>query len=541
MQLRPYQEGSIVAVNEYLKEKDGNPCIVLPTGAGKSFVMAEMIRRWVKQCPQLRVCILAHRSELVQQNHDELHGIAPELDLGIYAATLKRRDEDSQVLFAMIDSIYNKYDRMMPFDVLVIDEAHRIPVRGEGKYRQFIKDCAAGNPKMRVVGLTATPYRLDCGPICHEEFILSEVCYEANVADLINDGYLCKLRSKVREKPDMSNVRKGSKGDYILKSLAETIDVPVVVERAVSEAVDILVAEKRQSVIFFCVNQQHCEHVSKELARHRINAPIVTAKTPGHQRDQIVKDFKAGRIKALCNIDVYTEGFNAKQVDAVVMLRPTLSKGLYSQMVGRGLRLHPDKTDCLVLDYAGNIQEHGPIDCLDGGEVKVIDCGGCGDRFPFALKVCPNCGWSIPKREVEQEEREESERKLHSEMMAQAEIIGREPARKAVNQVMVFRHKKPGEPDALRVEYRCGVEVFREWLNIGAVGHPGEMARIWWHRRFKENPPSIEKILDSSFNGKFLNSELTSITNHIWVVKQGKDFKVFEYELSTDNNAKEIT
>lgn len=534
MQLRPYQSESIAAVNEYLKEKQGNPCIVLPTGAGKSFVMAEMIRRWVQQCPSIRVCVLAHRAELVRQNHDELHGLAPDLDLGIYAATLKRRDEDSQVLFAMIDSIYNKYDRMMPFDVLVIDEAHRIPVRGEGKYLKFIADCSAGNPRLRVVGLTATPYRLDCGPICHDDFILTEACYEANVADLISDGFLCQLRSKVLDKPDMSKVRKSSKGDYILKSLAESVDVPVVVEKAISEAVDILVQEKRKSVIFFCVNQEHCEHVSKELKRHRIHAPIVTAKTPERDRAKIVDGFKAGKIKALCNIDVYTEGFNAKQVDAVVMLRPTLSKGLYSQMVGRGLRLHPDKTDCLVLDYAGNIQEHGPIDCLDGGEVKVIDCKECGDRFAFALKVCPHCGWQIPKREVERDEQEQAERRLHSEMMAQAEIIGREPARKEVSQVMVFRHKKPGEAESVRVEYRCGVEVFREWIKPGALGQDGENAQIWWSRRFGEDIPDAGAILDGSFQGKFLASELTSITNYIWVVKQGKDYRVFEYELSTD-------
>lgn len=535
MKLRTYQTESIDSVNLYLREKGGNPCIVLPTGAGKSFVMAEMIRQWVDLCPQIRVCVLAHRSELVAQNHDELHNLAPGLDLGIYAATLKRRDTDAQITFAMIDSIFNKFDKhFLPFDVIVVDEAHRIPVRGEGKYRQFISECQSKRPELRVVGLTATPYRLDSGPICHDDFILTDVCYEANVGDLIKEGYLCPIRAKIQEQPDLSSVRKNSKGDYVSKALAETVDVPVVVERAIAEAVQILVSEKRRSVLFFCVNQAHCEHVSKELKRHHVHAPIVTAKTPLAERERIVSDFKAGKIHALCNIDVYTEGFNAKQVDAVVMLRPTLSKGLYSQIVGRGLRLHPDKADCLILDYAGNIEEHGPIDMLDAGDVKIAKCGACGDAFAFALKQCPNCDWQIPKREIEIEDRIQAERRLHDAMAAQAEILGSKPVRREVHDVRIHRHKKDGAKDSVRVEYRCGLEVFREWVCLDHLGNVGDEARQWWHRRFRENAPSVDSAIESSFDGIFLNELLTQTTIAIWTVKKGKYHEIFDHELTTD-------
>ena len=365
--------------------------------------------------------------------------------------------------------------------MIIIDEAHRIPARGEGKYRKFIRECKAINPAMRVIGFTATPFRMGCGPIAHKDHILQETCYEANVGDLIEDGFLCRLRSKISQEgiPDLSEVRKNSGGDYIVKSLAEAVDKTDVVSQAVHEFMKITKAEERKSIIVFCVDIEHCKRVSVELRKYGIDAPYVTAKTGHKERDRIAEKFKNGEYQFLLNVNVYTEGFNAKRVDCIVLLRPTLSKGLYYQMVGRGLRLHPDKTDCLVLDFASCIAEHGPIDMLDAGEVRIIKCGDCGDVFSRAIGVCPHCGWEIPKQEIEREEAEEREKKMHAAKASEISILSQEPQTLTVDAVAVVRHRKNGKPDSIRVEYRCGIQTFREWVCLDHEGYARTKARNW--------------------------------------------------------------
>ena len=270
------------------------------------------------------------------------------------------------------------------------------------------------------------------------------------------------------------------------------------------------------------MSQEHCEHVHDCLKAHGIHAPIVTAKTPASERDRIVGQFKRKELRAIVNIDVYTTGFNAKHVDCIVMLRPTLSKGLYAQIVGRGLRIHPDKDNCIVLDYGGNIERHGPIDCLEGDRVRLHKCSGCGDSFAFPLGVCPHCGEEIPKQKREAVEREERERKLNEERMAQAEIIGAQPTEHKVDEVNVYRHCKADGHDSLRVEYRCGLAVFREWVCLDHDGFPGKKAREWWLARFDGPVPSVDEALDGMLGGFSLGNRLTEMTVSITTQKTGK-------------------
>jgi DNA repair protein RadD len=528
---RYYQQEAVDAVNAYLKKDGGNPCVELPTGSGKSMVAAMLIHVWIERFPAIRVVVLAHRKELVEQNYGELHGIDPTLDLGIYSAGLGRKDTDRRILYASIDSIVNRPSSILVPHVVIIDEAHMIPAKGEGKYRKLIANFKARNPKLRVVGLTATPYRMDCGPICHRDHILTDLVYSANVGKLIDEGFLCKLRSRVKESPDVSKVRRNSGGDFVTESLSEAVDAPEVVEKAVRDAVSIIEAEDRKSVMFFCVSEEHCRHVSSTLAKYGIHAPVVTAKTKPTERDAVVANFKAGRLRAICNIDVYTTGFNAKQVDCIVMLRPTLSRGLYAQIVGRGLRIHPAKQDCLILDYGGNILRHGPIDCIEAGEVRLHECDGCGDSFSFALGKCPGCGSEIPKKTREAVEAQERERQLHDAKRAEVEILGKQAINRPVDGVSVHRHVKAGSPDSLRVEYRCGLEVFREWVCLDHPGYPGEKALKWWQARFDVPKPSVEDALDGMFGGFSLGKRLQDVTISITTKKTDKFDEIIWHQL----------
>jgi DNA repair protein RadD len=225
-------------------------------------------------------------------------------------------------------------------------------------------------------------------------------------------------------------------------------------------------------------------------------------------------------------VNVLTEGFNVKQVDCVVLLRPTLSKGLFAQMVGRGLRMHPSKTDCIILDYAHCIEEHGPIDCMDHGKTALYTCKECEDVFSRAVRRCPNCGWEIPKQEIERVEAEEKERKLHEAVASQKSILGSQPEMLAVDNVDVHRHTKDGSPDSIRVEYRCGLSVYREWICLEHPGYAGQKGRQWWRQRFGEPVPRVREALSDMF----LNHRIYDATKAITVVRRGKYHEIINYQ-----------
>lgn len=528
---RPYQDTALEALRLHICEKESNPCVVIPTGGGKSALIAWAIQEWKEQSPWFRCIILAHRKELIEQNAAELRVLYPDGDIGIYSAALKQRDFDASILYASIDSVYKRAGEFTPWDVIMVDEAHRIPFSGEGKYRTFINESRKYNKDLKIIGWTATPFRMAGGQICHKDHILNEVCYEAKVMDLIKDGFLCPLRSKVgMTQPKLKDVKRNSGGDYILKSLAEVTNRCNVVTAAVAEAARIIKAEERRAAIFFCVDIEHCKAVSHELWGNGIPAPYIISKTPQHLRDRISKDFKAGRLRAICNVNVYTEGFNAEHVDCIVLLRPTLSPGLFSQMVGRGLRIHPCITDCLVLDFAGCIEEHGPIDLLGGERTVMAVCRECREAFSRAIRTCPACGWNIPKQEVERlDEIEQKKRRLHGDKASRKAILSGEPVTYKVDDVLVNRHRKEGSPDSLRIQYRCGLSMFREWVCLDHPGYSGRLAQIWWAKRFGFQGKGIGVTVNDALEQLFLTQELKEWTKTITVRKTGKYWEIINY------------
>ena len=532
MQPRPYQAEAIDAAYRHLCEKDSNPCVVLPTGAGKSPVIAWMIQRFKQDHPPFRVIVLAHRKELVRQNAEKMRAVWPDASVGIYAAGLRRRDMGHPITFAAIDSVYKKAYDFDPFDLVIVDEAHRIPAKGEGKYRQFLGDARRANPHVRVVGMTATPYRLTTGNICHRDHILNEVCYDANVKSLIDAGYLCPLRSKLGEsRPDLTGV-KSRGGDYVTASLAKATEG--VVAPAVRELVGFMDREDRKAVIVFCVDVAHCERVSEELATHGVVAPVVTGKTPAAERDALAQGFAGGKYRALCNVNVFTEGFDATRTDGVALMRPTQSRGLYVQMVGRGLRLDDRKADCLVLDFAGCIDEHGPIDLLEGDTTPTEVCAGegCKEVYSRALDACPACGTDRPVAPTTppgEGPPAARERKMHGAKPGSKSIISSdEPDVAKVDGVMVAVHRKPGGADSLRVEYRCGLSVYREWVCLDHEGYARNKARGWWRSRFPgDAAPSVEEAAGDMF----LPARLNQITTAVHVRRKGRYWQVVGHDL----------
>ncbi len=525
MQPRPYQQAALNALYAHICEKKTNPVIAIPTGGGKSALIAWAIRKWKEECPWFRCVILQHRKELIEQNVSEAKAIYPECDVGVYSAALTMRDCDNSILFASIDSIYKWSGKFSPWDVIMVDEAHRIPFNGEGRYRTFIKGSKRFNPDLRVIGWTATPFRMAGGQICHKDHIFNEICYEAKITDLINDGYLCKLRSKVGEaQPELKGVKSNHRGDYILASLAKVTNHDALISRAVAEAVRIIETENRRSVVFFCVDIEHCQKVSHELRKHGINAPFVTSMTKYDERNRISIAFRAGRLRAICNVNVYTEGFNAPNIDCIVLLRPTLSPGLFSQMVGRGSRTCDGKSDCLILDFAGCIEEHGPVDLLGGVPVVAATCQNCRESFSRAIKRCPTCGWEIPKLEIEQLKIKERHRRLHGDKASKKSILSSMPETYKVDEVTLRRHRKKENPDSIAVQYRCGVATFKEWICLDHEGFARKKALEWCGKR------GIDCICVSEvLQDMFVSQLIQEWTKTITVIKKGQWFEVVDY------------
>lgn len=491
MQLRPYQREAVDAVYEFLRTRDDNPCVVIPTAGGKTPIMATICRDAV-QTWNGRVLILAHVKELLEQAAEKLHAVAPDMPVGIYSAGLKRRDLGYAVTIAGIQSAYEKAGDIGAVDLVIVDEAHLIPPDGEGMYRQFLSDMKAINPLVRVIGLTATPFRMKTGTICAPDSILNEICYEISVRELIVQGYLCTLRTKAGSlKPDTQQLHVRG-GEYVAGEVEELMDTDNLVLSACREIVEH--ARARKSVLIFGSGVKHGMHIADVLrTRHKVECGFVCGETLPFERDDALRRFRAGELKYLCNVNVLTTGFDAPNIDSVALVRPTLSPGLYYQMVGRGFRLHPGKTDCLVLDFGGNVMRHGPVDRLrtvgqlaGEREAPAKECPQCHEIIAAGYGICPGCGHVFPPRENRKHDASASGDGILSDQASRAEYEVEE----TFYAVHIKRDAPPDAPRTMRVDYRIGFNNHvSEWVCFEHDGYARQKAVHWWRARSSEPVP----------------------------------------------------
>ena len=361
MELRNYQRAAIDGLYRFWDDGGGNALLDVPTGAGKSFIAAAFFQEAIENWGDTRILSVTHVKELIKQNYEELLTIWPWAPCGIYSAGIGQRDTWSQIIFCGIASVYRRAHEFGEIDLLIVDEAHLIPNNSSTMYRQFIQQLQAANPAIKIVGLTATPFRLDSGRLdSGEEALFDGVAYSVSVRALIDDGYLAPLVSKGMDTViDLTDVKKRG-GEYVTGDLQRACDKTAITEAAITEIE--AYGQDRKGWLIFCTGVEHAQHVAQSIEYRGYSAKTITAYTPKAERDEIVADYKAGKIRALASVGVLTTGFNAKHVDLIAFLRPTLSTGLYIQMSGRGMRTFPGKTNCLVLDFAGNVRRHGPVD-----------------------------------------------------------------------------------------------------------------------------------------------------------------------------------
>jgi DNA repair protein RadD len=405
--LREYQQRTIDQLYAWFEAGGrGNPCLVLPTGSGKSHIVAALCKDALQNWPETRVLMLTHVKELIEQNAEKMRQHWPGAPMGIYSASIGRRELGEPITFAGIQSVRSKARELGYIDLVIIDECHLVNHKDEGGYRRLLDDLMAINPIMRVVGLTATPYRLGHGLITDKPALFDALIEPISIEELIFKGYLSTLRSKVtKAKLDVTGVHKRG-GEFIESELQAAVDTDDKNQAVVQEVMAL--AGDRKAWLFFCAGVKHAEHIAEALRQQGVTAACVTGDTPKKQRDEMIADFKAGKLQALTNANVLTTGFDYPDIDLVVMLRPTMSASLYVQMAGRGMRVKSHTDHCLVLDFAGVVATHGPITNVqppkkggDGnGEAPLKVCDNCDELVHISVMVCPACQHPFPVKEA---------------------------------------------------------------------------------------------------------------------------------------------
>lgn len=386
--LRPYQQEAVEATLNHFRQSDESAVIVLPTGAGKSLVIAELAR-----LARRRILVLTHVKELVEQNHAKYQSYG--LTGGIFAAGLKRKESRHQVTFASVQSVSANLDQFRDeYSLVIIDECHRVSGEDTSQYQRIIELLRRQNDSLKVLGLTATPYRLAMGWIYryhYRGFVRSEedkpfqhCIFELPLSYMINRGYLTRpeLVNAAVAQYDFSALAQDRFGEYTERDVNQLLGKHQRVTRAIIEQVMELAAE-RKGVMIFAATVDHAREITGYLPEDE--TALVTGATDLKDRDSLIRLFKQRQLKYLVNVSVLTTGFDAPHVDFIAILRPTQSVSLYQQIVGRGLRLDEGKPDCLVIDYAGNpMNLHHP----EVGEPKPNP-----DSEPVQV-FCPGCGFA---------------------------------------------------------------------------------------------------------------------------------------------------
>jgi DNA repair protein RadD len=495
---RDYQENAIQAPFDFFKAKSGNPLIVAPVGAGKSFIMAEFMRRACAMYPDTRFIVLAHVAKLLQQNAQELLGQWPEASISFYSDKLGQKKLDGQIIFASIQSIYRKALHIRgTIDMILVDECHLISPDNTTMYRQFLSELKLNNPYVKVVGYTGTPFRPGKGYLHEgENALFSDIAYEIEMNLLIEQGFLCPIFTpKMRTQMDISGVKQQG-GDFILSQLAKAVDKEEITEACVEEIVEHGI--NREKWLIFATDIRHADHIRDAIRRRGFTCEAIHSKLPNAEQADILCRYERDEIRCVVNVAQMTTGINIPAIDLLAFMRPTRSIVLYIQCCGRAMRTFPGKLDALVLDFGGVVDALGPIDRISvtrkrkggGGPAPVRTCPACQTKNPTSVRHCRECGHEFPPPAVNLAPGASDAAVLSTQRV--------EPKSIPVTRVLYFRHTKPGKPDSLRVEYLCGLSRHVEWVLLEHSRQAREDAALWWSRRMPgtRTPNTIAEALE---------------------------------------------
>ena len=517
--LRPYQEPISEKVFTYLKNNPNNHALVaLPTGSGKTVVLADIILKAIEKWPDTHVLVLSHVKEILVQDHKSIIAHTG-LDVGIYSAGMGKR-ERKQVTVAGIQSVYRKARDFRKYKFIIIDECHLIPPGNDSMYRKFFAEL--DNP--RYFGLTATPFRLGAGYIYGEEdSIFTDLIYDMTTKDkfnsLIRDGYLCNLRTSPTETEldeELKDIRTIA-GDFDKKGLSKAVDKDRITKIAIKEI--IAKGKNYKKWLIFAIDIEHAENIAEELHANGITTMVVHSKME-FDRDIVISHYRAGNFRAVVNVNILTTGFDDPDIDLIALLRPTKSPVIHVQTIGRGTRPAPGKDHCLILDFAGNTERLGPInDIVPHKKMKTSDkpgepitkrCPACDTIHHPTTKICDCCGHVFQFKTMLQTSAKEVD------VLRDKEFVWLK-----VQDVKYKLHKKRNAPSMMRVMYSCGLRVYNEYVCVEHKGWAGYKAKHWLEYRGLDGVTTALHAVHSSDELK--------VPNRIRIDKRGKYPRIDDY------------
>lgn len=556
MKLRDYQREAVDSLYRYFGEHptdvDRNPVLAMPTGTGKAVVIGGFTQEVITQWPSQRILMGTHVKELVEQNADKLLQIWPQAPLGIFSAGLKEKTLGMPITFASIQSVASALKKN-PFafgfiDLFLIDECHMVSPSENAAYQFVIRTLREVNPRMRVIGLSATPFRLGLGLIT-DGGVFSDISFDVTglrpFNRFLDEGYLSQLiPMPTSTKIDVSGVHMRG-GEFISGELDKALSNETL-WAAVQEACGL--AHDRHHLLFFVPGIEKVDLVVQMLKALGVSAVGVHSKMKTG-RDDAVSAFKNGEVRALVNADILTTGFDFPALDCIVLLRATNSPGLHVQILGRGTRpFYMDgfdlsdaqgrlaaiaasyKKNCLVLDFAGNTMRLGPINDPripkkkgpGDGTIPVKLCDACTCMNHISARFCVNCG-----------EEFSFEEKITAKASS-SQLIAREEEPEVVifevDRVTFAPHRKPGSFPTLRVSYFCGIRRFTEWV---CLEHPlpvKNLAHRWWRQRTDMPvPETVEEALS------LVDKLATPVSIRVWVNRKYPEILSAEFNKEPEN------
>lgn len=512
MILRQYQTECVDAIWDSLCASDtSRPLAVLPTGAGKSLVLAALINR----APDARIVVLAHRKELLSQNASKIAAVAgiPPAQMGVMCAGLKQR-KAMRVTVASIQTVVNRPEELGPINLAIVDEAHLISHNTNSSYQKLFAGLKEQNPKFRIAGLTATPFRMGTGLLYKgPKAVFSDMCCNIPMRRLIDEGYLSPLISRHSKEQVNTEGVATQHGDFVVSQLSTKVDdiLPQILDECIEKGKD------RRSWLLFFPSVEIAEKAALLLNEKGVPSEVIIGRS--ENRLAVFHRHKIGATRAICSVDVLTTGYDAPYIDMLVLARPTKSVGLFVQMVGRGSRLSPEtfKKNCLVLDFGGNIERHGPVDAIDvqekekgkKGTPPFKICPTCGLSNPISVRVCedPSCGHIFP----------EPEKGKNLKGIASSESILAVPEEWGITNFNFTQGQKEGKPPFLHLKFYQGAKHASMFLWF--EGWMANKSKGWWSKYVSpQYPLTIEQATKVLLEWEF--------PRKITVIKEGKYWKV---------------
>lgn len=487
---REYQDRIEELVINYLFEESGNPIVAAPGGCGKSFIMAKLTKRFLTEWPGTRVVVLAQDAKLLRQNRKELERYWPNAPCGTYSAGLKQRDTLHPVLFAGIQSAYKVGDQFGKVNIVLLDEADLMSAKDDALYGKFLEALRKTNPKLRVVGFTASPYRMGTGCLTNLP-LWDKIVIDLTQGDeflwFVDNGYLSPLINKAGVKQiDVTNIGMVA-GEFNEKELNEITDTEEMNTAVITEC--LRYGADRKHWLMFSSGVPHGYKLAKLLNSKGIPTEMLCAKDSMEHRSKVEADWHAGRVRCVVNAGLYGRGYDFKAIDFVIWARATNSVAFWLQGCVRGSRTAVGKENCLILDMASNTRRLGPINALmipkprrkgqAPGEAPIRECPQCFSYVPIQVKSCPDCGFVFPPPKT-------IEKSASSAEIMVRKIKDTNPVIEDFH-VLGIRYKptisKTGKY-YLRITYSVGTASFHEalWFDH-ATGPTKKFLEKWWTYR----------------------------------------------------------